>query len=135
MFRAMRFAPILATAALLASAPEAWSQASTLTKTLVVDQLNGACFVTAPAGDYERLFVLQLNGRIRVLKQGQLLATAFLDIGVTGANKITSGGERGTRVMVRTPRISSTWVSGTPKASPPSEKVRHHGPSDEARRQ
>src|SRR6188768_4012673 len=36
----------------------------------------------------------------------------------------TSGGERGTRVMLRTPRISSTCVSGTPYASPPTAKVR-----------
>jgi glucose/arabinose dehydrogenase len=85
--------PLFAASALIVSSGTAASQ--TLTKTLVVDQLPGACFVTTPAGDLDRLFVLQLNGRIRLLKQGQLVSTPFLDIGVTGANKITSGGERG----------------------------------------
>jgi glucose/arabinose dehydrogenase len=93
MVRGNRFVPFIASAALLLAAREAAGQ--TLSKTLVVDQLPGAAFITAPTGDFGRLFVMQLNGRIRVLKQGQLLATPFLDIGTTGANKITSGGERG----------------------------------------
>jgi len=75
--------------------PSDRAAAQTLSKQLVVDQLPGAVFVTTPARDYRRLFVLQLNGRIRILKQGQLLPTPFLDLGPSGANKITSGGERG----------------------------------------
>ena len=38
-----------------------------------------------------RLFVVEQPGRIRIIKNGALLATSFLDIGT----RITSGGERG----------------------------------------
>jgi glucose/arabinose dehydrogenase len=93
MLRGNLIAPIFAATALALAAPQASSQ--TLTKTLVVDQVPGACYVTTPAGDLARLFVVQLDGKIRIVKQGQLLTTPFLDLGTSGANKITFGGERG----------------------------------------
>jgi len=80
-------------ASALAGAPPAPAQ--TLTKRLITDQLPGAAFVSAPPADLQRLFVLQLDGRIRIVKHDQLLAKPFLDIGLGGANKITTGGERG----------------------------------------
>jgi glucose/arabinose dehydrogenase len=84
---------LLAAGAGLLTPPTASAQ--TLTKQLVVDQLPGACYVTTPLRDYRRLFVVQLNGQIRLLRNGVLLSTPFLNLGPAGANKITSGGERG----------------------------------------
>jgi glucose/arabinose dehydrogenase len=44
----------------------------------------------APAGDC-RLFVVEQTGRIRVIRDGQVLATPFLDI----SDRVRTGGERG----------------------------------------
>lgn len=46
---------------------------------LVAEGLNEPMFVTAPDGD-ARLFVVEKAGRVRVVKNGSLLATPFLDI-------------------------------------------------------
>jgi uncharacterized repeat protein (TIGR01451 family) len=49
--------------------------------------------VITHAGDGSgRLFIVEQPGRIRIVKNGALLATSFLDI----STRITSGGERGT---------------------------------------
>jgi glucose/arabinose dehydrogenase len=71
------------------------ASAQTLTKTLVTSGVQGAVYVTSPLRDYRRLFVVQLDGRIRIVKNGTLLTTPFLNVGATGLNKITWGGERG----------------------------------------
>ena len=42
-----------------------------------------------------RLFVLELGGRIRVIRNGQLLATPFLDLGPANGGPVLGGGERG----------------------------------------
>lgn len=58
---------------------------------LVTSGLNRPLFVTAPPGD-GRLFVPEQDtARIRVVQNGQLLATPFLDLGALAS----SGGERG----------------------------------------
>ena len=64
--------------------------AVTLRLETVASGLSSPLYVAAPAGD-NRLFIVEQTGRIRIVKNGQLLATPFLDI----RNKITSGGERG----------------------------------------
>lgn len=51
-----------------------------LTTELVVDGLERPMFVTHAPGDFERLFVIEKRGRIRVLLNGSLLPTPFLDI-------------------------------------------------------
>ncbi len=56
----------------------------------VAGGLSSPVYVTAPAGD-ARLFVVEQPGRIRVVQNGQLLPTPFLDI----VPKVSSGGERG----------------------------------------
>jgi glucose/arabinose dehydrogenase len=56
----------------------------------VASGLNDAVYVTSPPGD-ARLFIVDLIGRLRILENGQLLATPFLDI----VAKVNSGGERG----------------------------------------
>jgi hypothetical protein len=52
--------------------------------------LSSPLFLTAPAGD-ARLFVVEQPGRIRVIKNDQLLDPPYLDISA----KLTFGGERG----------------------------------------
>jgi glucose/arabinose dehydrogenase len=56
----------------------------------VASGLSGPLYVTSPPDD-SRLFVVEQPGRIRIIKNGQLLATPFLDI----TSKVSSGGERG----------------------------------------
>lgn len=68
----------------------------------VVSSLSSPLFLTAQAGD-GRLFVVEQAGRIRVVKNGQLLATPYLDI----RSKLTSGGERGLLGMAFHPNFAS----------------------------
>jgi glucose/arabinose dehydrogenase len=56
----------------------------------VAGGLSDPLYLTAPVGD-GRLFVVEQAGRIRIIKNGQLLQTPFLDI----AARVSSGGERG----------------------------------------
>lgn len=58
----------------------------------VVDGLVQPVFLTAPGGDLDRLFVIEENvGRVRIIKNGVLLAAPFLDLGA----QISFSGERG----------------------------------------
>src|SRR5688500_2054910 len=52
---------------------------SELALELVAEGLESPVYLTAPPGD-ERLFVAEQPGRIRILRDGALLATPFLDI-------------------------------------------------------
>jgi glucose/arabinose dehydrogenase len=56
----------------------------------VASGLSMPVYLTAPAND-PRLFVVERPGRIRVIENGQLLGTPFLDI----SSSVVSGGERG----------------------------------------
>ncbi len=57
----------------------------------VASGLSNPVFVTAPRLDPNRVFVVEQNGRIRIIKNGILLPTAFLAI----ESKIACCGERG----------------------------------------
>lgn len=56
----------------------------------VASGLASPLYLTSPPGD-SRLFIVEQAGRIRIVKNGQLLAQPFLDI----SSRISSGGERG----------------------------------------
>jgi hypothetical protein len=56
----------------------------------VASGLSQPLFLTAPEGD-SRLFVIERGGRIRIIENGEVLATPFLDI----TAKVATGGERG----------------------------------------
>jgi glucose/arabinose dehydrogenase len=47
--------------------------------------------LAAPPGETARLFVAELGGRVRLVKDGELLATPYLDL----SSRLSSGGERG----------------------------------------
>ncbi len=62
-----------------------------LALSLVTDDVNQPLLVTGVPGDDSRLFILQKNGAVRVMVNGVLEQTPFLNI----ANQITNAGERG----------------------------------------
>ncbi len=71
-------------------------------------------YLTAPPND-GRLFIVELAGRIRIVENGQLVGTPFLDI--TGI--VRSGGERGLLSMAFAPDYASSghfYVSYTDNA-------------------
>ncbi|HUQ20421.1 MAG TPA: PQQ-dependent sugar dehydrogenase [Gemmatimonadaceae bacterium] len=63
---------------------------TTLRLEKVAEGLHSPVYLTSPPGD-DRLFVVEQAGRIRIIKNGRLLPTAFLDI----ASSVRSGGEQG----------------------------------------
>jgi glucose/arabinose dehydrogenase len=62
-----------------------------LTTIRVASGLSSPVFMTYAPGDNDRLFIVEQVGRIRIVKNGVLLATPFLDIDA----KTTGSGERG----------------------------------------
>jgi glucose/arabinose dehydrogenase len=61
-------------------------------------------YVTSPPGDRRRLFVVEQDGRIRVLRDGRTLATPFLDI----RGQVGAGGERGLLSMAFAPDYATS---------------------------
>jgi glucose/arabinose dehydrogenase len=57
----------------------------------VASGLGALTYLTAPPGDNARLFLLEQSGRIRIVKNGVLLTTPFLDIHTL----VTNGSEQG----------------------------------------
>ncbi len=62
-----------------------------LTTVRVASGLSNPVLVTHAPGDYERLFIVEQRGRIRILKGGQVLSTSFLDV----STLLSPGGEQG----------------------------------------
>jgi glucose/arabinose dehydrogenase len=60
---------------------------------LVAAGLSRPVLVTAPPGDLERIFIVEQTGRVRIVRNGSLLPTPFLDFG--GSGLLDSGGEKG----------------------------------------
>ena len=69
---------------------------------VVASGLESPVYLTAPPGD-ARLFVVEQPGRIRIVKDGQLLAQPFLDI----QSVVRSGGERGLLSVAFHPRYGA----------------------------
>lgn len=65
--------------------------------------LTEPVFLTAPAGD-PRLFIVERPGRIRIVENGVLLATPFLDI----ASRLSATGEGGLLSMAFDPQYASS---------------------------
>ncbi|HUF50564.1 MAG TPA: PQQ-dependent sugar dehydrogenase [Longimicrobiales bacterium] len=78
----------------------------------VANGLSNPLFLTAPAGDTVRLFVVEQPGRIRIIRGGSLLPQPFLDV----SSIIAAGGERGLLSMAFDPDYAATglfWVNYT----------------------
>ncbi len=69
---------------------------------LVVSGIPNPVFLTSPAGD-DRLFVIEREGRIRVVKDDALLAVPFLDL----SDIVSTGNERGLLSMAFHPGYAS----------------------------
>lgn len=63
-------------------------------------------YVTAPPGDRKRVFVVEQGGRIRVVRSGKKLPSAFLDI----SGQVTSGGEQGLLSMAFAPDYATSGL-------------------------
>jgi glucose/arabinose dehydrogenase len=70
----------------------------------IASGLSSPLYLTAPPADQSRLFVVEQTGTIRIIKDGALLATPFLDV----SGEITSGGEQGLLGMAFDPNYAST---------------------------
>jgi glucose/arabinose dehydrogenase len=69
-----------------------------------IGRFSSPVYVTAPRGDRRRLFVVEQEGRIRVLVDGHLRKTPFLDI----RSQVTSGGEQGLLSVAFAPDYASS---------------------------
>jgi glucose/arabinose dehydrogenase len=68
----------------------------------VATGLSDPLYLTAPAGD-ARLFVVEQEGRVRIIKGGVLVPQPFLDI----TARVSSGGERGLLSIAFHPRYAT----------------------------
>jgi glucose/arabinose dehydrogenase len=71
----------------------------------VVSGLTAPVYLTSPAGD-ARQFVVEQPGRIRIIANGQLVATPFLDI----TAKVQYGGEQGLLSVAFHPQYSANGL-------------------------
>ena len=70
---------------------------------VVADGFSFPLYVTAPPDDLDRLFVVEQNGRIKVVENGSVKGTPFLDLGsLTSASE-----ERGLLSMAFHPEYGS----------------------------
>ncbi len=60
-------------------------------------------YLTSPPGDSSRLFVVEKTGRIRIVKNGSLLGTPFLDI----SGLVSTSGEQGLLSVAFDPRYAA----------------------------
>ena len=67
------------------------SAASGVRLARVKSGLGDALLATAAPGQANRLYIVQQSGKVRILQNGRMLPTPFLDV----SNLISSGGERG----------------------------------------
>jgi glucose/arabinose dehydrogenase len=75
---------------------------------LLLGRFDQPTYVTAPRGDRRR-FVVEREGRIRVVRRGHVLGRPFLDI----SDRVTTGGESGLLSMAFAPDYASSrrfWV-------------------------
>jgi len=97
------FAPALALA--LAATIGGSSQADALGTTRVASGLKYPVHVAAPGGD-TRLFIVEQNGEIKLLKNGAILPLPFLDMDFLVPN-VSGGDERGLLSMAFHPNYAS----------------------------
>lgn len=99
-----RIQAIAVVAGATANATVSYASAGALRLALqeVVSGLSAPLFLTAPAGD-SRLFIVEQAGTIRMVQDGTVLATPFLDI----TSRVSSTGERGLLSMAFDPQYAS----------------------------
>lgn len=101
-------ATLLLLPALLAQAP--------LALEVVATGLQRPLLVTAPANDLDRVFVVEQVGRIRIVEDGVLLPTPFLDL--VGTGLVQAGGEAGLLGLAFHPNYAQNGVFCTYRTAP-----------------
>jgi len=76
--------------AILACAFPAWGQQSIQVEQ-IANGFTAPVLVATPEGDFDRIFVVEQNGQIRIVKNGSVLSTPFLDI----RSAVRHSGEQG----------------------------------------
>jgi hypothetical protein len=71
---------------------------------LIASGLSLPLYLTAPPGDGSRLFVVEQTGTIRIVKDGTLLPTAFLDVSA----QVLASGEQGLLGLAFYPDYAAT---------------------------
>jgi glucose/arabinose dehydrogenase len=94
---------LLALALLALAAPASAGAAPTLVR---VGDFAEPIFATAPRSDFDRLFVVEKAGTVRVIRGGQTLAAPFLDL--TG--QVENDGERGLLSLAFAPEYASSGL-------------------------
>lgn len=69
----------------------------------VASGLSFPLYLTSPPGDMNRLFIVEKTGAIRIVQDGTLLPTAFLDI----SSKVSGGAEQGLLGLAFDPAYAS----------------------------
>src|SRR3954447_4867854 len=69
-----------------------------------IGSFSSPVYVTSPPGDSRRLFVVEQGGVIRVVRDGRVLPTPFLDL----RSRVVSGGEQGLLSMAFAPDYAKT---------------------------
>ncbi len=102
----MRRAALLlaVTAALALTAASARAAPSALRLVEVAGGLDAPLFVTAPANEPGRLYVVEQGGLVRVLENGVLRARPFLDL----RSRVLAGGEQGLLGLAFAPDYASS---------------------------
>lgn len=72
---------------------------------------------TAPPGDFDRLFVVEQPGRIRIVRQGSVLPTPFLNL--VGTGTVSFGGEMGLLGLAFHPRYAQNGQFFVYHTTPP----------------
>jgi glucose/arabinose dehydrogenase len=71
---------------------------------LIASGLSSPLYLTAPPGDGIRLFIVEQTGAIRIVKEGTLLPTPFLDLSA----QVLAGGEQGLLGLAFYPDYATT---------------------------
>jgi glucose/arabinose dehydrogenase len=107
------------------------AQAGSVRLARIAGNLNNPVYITAAPGDGSRLFIVLKGGIIRVMKNGQLLSTPFLNL--TGS--VSTGGEQGLLSMAFDPNYRTNgrfFVSYTNPAGDSRVVAYHRATADRA---
>jgi glucose/arabinose dehydrogenase len=99
------FAALLALAAIGPARGAGEARTPAIAALLVAQGLDRPLYVTAPAAD-ARLFVVEQGGAVRVIRDGRLLPTPFLDL----RGRVSRGNERGLLSIAFHPRYAENGL-------------------------
>ena len=90
---------------------------TTIRTTRIASGLTKPCCSTSPVGDTHRVFILEQDGRIRIVKDGLLLPTPFLDVR-DPRSPVGGGNEQGLLGLAFSPSTTPTASSSSTTRTP-----------------